>query len=153
MTVNAGDGENWLFPVSGVGQRRGATASALSLITIFGSYTKKIKSRKPHRLSFMINILIFFMTGNAGIKLHSADMPSCLPLSLLTLNSSYCCRFYYRIYDQTCFGTLSYNLFMVSSASRWSAAESKASRSAPDNAYRFLSMIFSSVLTEEQRRN
>lgn len=36
---------------------------------------------------------------------------------------------YYLTYAQTSFGTLSYNLFIVNSARRWSAAELKASRS------------------------
>lgn len=83
---NAGDGENLLFPVSGVGQLSNAKASVISV--------------------YYILLYIFFLQFDTA-------------LSHLT-------------YAQTSLGTLSYNLFIVNSARRWSAADLKASRSLSD---------------------
>ena len=60
---------------------------------------------------------------------------------------------YYLTYFHISFGILSYNFPVINSANRWSAAELNDSRSLFNKLSLFLWIIFSSVLTDEHRRN
>ncbi|CAK0695628.1 hypothetical protein FGAF374_53720 (plasmid) [Escherichia coli] len=60
---------------------------------------------------------------------------------------------YYLTYFHVSFGILSYNFPVINSANRWSAAELNDSRSLFNKLSLFLLIIFSSVLTDEHRRN